>query len=261
MSSKIPSQYHLSRRRNRNESSRGVERVQEFCMVHFPDRPLKRISYRDIPRESECRQILLDWKTGKVKPPRVVSNPQLITATTKSLPDGSHQSTHSTVYPQSPIIPPFTCPLCRSPSNDNQGGLCSTCKAEFAMSFSDSWESDMTTSQSSSRFKLYTRKARCYYSSSVYSLDTCFVDNSRFSVLPVSLNDVDDPILPVSPSSIIEDASAPALDTNIPAIHQNQDRGAVVEIEQLDLYDLDWAEYYFDENNFVLKKCVSERLF
>lgn len=341
----MPWQCHTSQRKQRKESSRATEKGQEFRIVHLPDRPLKRISYRDIPKETDCKRIFLDWKTGKVKPPRVRSrrlsrnierrwdeesvrmngmclglergeyqescenqsynlgiqkgpsraalipsssqmathgithrklqesqhasqqiiqprttyNPQPSLKTTHSLlPDESLPSTQSsTLSPQSPAIPLFACPLCRSPSKDNQGGLCNTCKAEFAMSSSVFCEDDESSLYSSACFlpvEHLATVARYSYSSSVYSLGRNSIENSRFSVSPVSLGDGDDPILPVSPCSSIGDACAPAPDTRISACCPNQyGRDA-------DLYDLDWAEYYFDEKNFAPPKNGRERM-
>ncbi|KAL7915108.1 hypothetical protein GGI35DRAFT_169683 [Trichoderma velutinum] len=353
MSPKSSWQHRTPQRLSRKESSHTVEKGQEFRMVHFPDRPLKRVSYRDIPIEADCRRILLDWKTEKMKPPivrsrrtsrdlekeseymsrmrleverrecqqnyenqslrrdiqaklalnptsgqmaeygntyrsppapeyvsqqtllpRTTYNPECMMKTAQSLQDVSHSpmSPHkyatpstqsSTVRPQSPTLPPFTCPLCRSHSRHNQDGLCNSCKAEFTISCSNFCEDDESILHSSACFphaKHLARKARCDYSSSVYSLNTSPITNSKLSVSPVFLDDADDPILSVLPSSIRGDASAQVSNTSGPVTYPNQNRRATVEKEQLDLYDLDWAEFYFDEDNFALNNGTREEL-
>ncbi|KAK5993652.1 hypothetical protein PT974_07087 [Cladobotryum mycophilum] len=40
-------------------------------MTHFPDRPLNRILYKDIPSDEECRRMFLAWKDGTREVPDV----------------------------------------------------------------------------------------------------------------------------------------------------------------------------------------------
>lgn len=309
-------------------------------MKHFPDRPPKGVSHKDIPRETDCRRIILSWKTGKEKPPIIRSRrssrnlekatecmngirlelekteyrgnyekenlrrrrgfqaeltlkrtwtaedglryrilpepqyvsqqtllpnttytPQSMTTATKSSPNVSPSpmsslivytspSTQSSfVRRQSPTLPPFTCPLCRSHSRDSQGGLCNSCKAEFTMSTSSFYEDDESILHSSAYFphgNHLALEARCGYSSSVYSQDTNSTDDRKFIASPVLLDDADDPISPIG------DGNAKIPNTSGPAVYPELNRRATVEEEQFDLYDLDWADYYFDKDNFAL---------
>ncbi|KAL6700930.1 hypothetical protein J3F84DRAFT_359659 [Trichoderma pleuroticola] len=167
----------------------------------------------------------------------------------------------SPVHPQSPVL--FTCPLCHSHSRDSQGGLCNSCKEEFTTSTSSFYEDDESILHSSACFP-HTRhiasEARCEYSSSVYSLDTSSTDDREFTASPVLLDDADDSILSVPPCSTIGDESAQIPNTSGPKSYQNQNRSATVEKEQLDLYDLDWADYYFDKDNFALNNGARREL-
>lgn len=348
--------------KNRKESSRAVERTQEFRMVHFPDRPLKRAPYAEIPIEEDCKSILEDWWTGKAQPPimrsrrtsrdlenyenqglrpppimrrrrtsrdlkketacmngirleverrehqenyksqslrqrrgiqpeltldtscgqtaedgfryRIVQEPQYVsqqtllprttynphsmTKASQLLQDTSHSSISSptkytspstqasTVCSQSPAL--FTCPLCRSQSKDNHDGLCGSCKAEFTMSASSSfYEDDESIVHSSASFPQHlASKSRCSYSSSVYSLDTSSTDDRKSTLSPILLDVANDPTLSVPLCWMIGDENIPGPNKSGPASYQNQNRRASVEKEQLGLYDLDWADYYFD---------------
>ncbi|KAL6805540.1 hypothetical protein J3E68DRAFT_17042 [Trichoderma sp. SZMC 28012] len=350
--------------KKRKESSRAVERTQEFRVVHFPDRPLKRAPYAEIPSKEHCESMLVAWRTGKVQPPimrsrrtsrdlenyenqslrhppimrrrrtsrdlkketecmneirleverrehhenygnqslrqrrgiqteltldttcgqtaedgfryrivpepqhvsqpyilpRTTYNPQSMTKTSQPLPDvspspifsptvyTSPSTRASSVHPQNPALPLFTCPLCRSQSRDNHDGLCNTCKAEFTMSASSSfYEDDESILHSSACFPQHlASKSRCSYSSSVYSQDTSSTDDRKSTVSPILLDVADDPTLSVPLCWMIGDENIPRTNRSGPASYQNQNRRASVEKEQLDLYDLDWADYYFD---------------
>ncbi|KAL7955324.1 hypothetical protein V8C34DRAFT_316584 [Trichoderma compactum] len=301
--------------RSRKESSHAIERAQIFRMIHSPDRPLKGVSHRDIPREADCRRIILDWKTGKEKPPimrsrrtsrnlekatecmngirlelekteyrgnyekqnlrrrrgfqaelplnptwtaedglryRILPEPQYVsqqtllpktTYTPQSMTTTTKSSADASTSPMSsPIV--YTSPSTQSSSRQPRG-LCNSCKAEFTMSTSSFYEDDESILHSSACFPHVNHlasKARCEYSGSVYSLDTSSTDDRKLTVSPVLLDDADDAISSMPSCSIIGDASA---------LRRNSRRGTVEE-EQVDLYDLDWADYYFDQDNFAL---------
>lgn len=191
--------------------------------------------------------------------PRTTYNPHSMTKASQPLPDvspspifsptvynSSPATQFSTVRSQSPAL--FTCPLCRSRSRDNHDGLCKTCKAEFTMSASSSfYEDDESILHSSACFPQYlASKSHCSYSSSVYSLDSSCTDDRKSTLSPILLDVADDPTLSVPLCWMIGDESIRGPNRSGPASYQNQNRRASVEKEQLDLYDLDWADYYFD---------------
>lgn len=192
--------------------------------------------------------------------PRTTYNPQSMIKTSQPLPDvspspifsptvyASPSTRASSIHPQNPALPLFTCPLCRSQSRDSHDGLCNTCKAEFTMSTSSSFYEDYESIlYSSACFPQHlASKSRCSYSSSVYSLDTSFTDDRKSTVSPILLDVADDPTLSVPLCWMIGDENIPGPNKSGPASYQNQNRRASVEKEQLDLYDLDWADYYFD---------------
>ncbi|KAL7795430.1 hypothetical protein V8C37DRAFT_42192 [Trichoderma ceciliae] len=332
------------RKRKHKEPTSTAERGNQFRVVHLPDRPLERVSHGAIPAEMDCGRIFLDWKSGKVRPPRVRSKrisrnlegerraensasmdetrlrfkreeytdhhsnqrrgrgnqevsdmapslsstggmarrsikyirsqkppqpPQQTLLPTKvhshhHLPLRPPQppsdqiyspARHSSAYPQSPALSAFTCPLCRSSSADNDGGLCGTCKAEFAISssgFGEEDEYDLHLPAWFPRTEQPTASAlgdsTC--SSSVYSSGENSLGNGGFSVSPELPAGSDDPMLAVSPCSSIDDSCTPVADMGIPASYLDQHERGGVETEETDLYELDWAEYYFNENNF-----------
>ncbi|UKZ46267.1 hypothetical protein TrVGV298_000468 [Trichoderma virens] len=99
------------------------------------------------------------------------------------------------------------------------------------------------------------------YSSSVYSSDTSSTDNNKLATSPQLLGDADNTISPVSSSSSMEDPCILGPDTRKLASHPSQYERTEMEEEYLDLYDRDWAEYYFDESNFTPKKDPWESLY
>ncbi|KAF3077285.1 hypothetical protein CFAM422_000209 [Trichoderma lentiforme] len=109
------------------------------------------------------------------------------------------------------------------------------------------YEDDESILHSSACFpQRLTSKSHYSYSSSVYSLDTSSTDDRKSPVSPILLDVADDPTLSVPLCWMIGDENIPGPNKSGPASYRNQNRRASVEKEQLDLYDLDWADYYFD---------------
>ncbi|KAL6878996.1 hypothetical protein J3F83DRAFT_273677 [Trichoderma novae-zelandiae] len=156
--------------------------------------------------------------------------------------------------PPSPSIPTSTrvCFLCRRPS-DSKGGLCGACTAEYAMPSSGLDDDGDDDEDEESRIRV--RSPRSYSSSvysdssSVYSLDAAPVNDDALTVSNLLVDDADDSILHVSPCSTVGKAfvSERTIRVMYPRQHENGDSGNEYE----DLYGLDWAEYYFNDEYFA----------
>ncbi|PKK46360.1 hypothetical protein CI102_7497, partial [Trichoderma harzianum] len=210
----------------------------------------------------DCRRYRIlsepQYVSQQILLPRTTYNPQSMTKTSQLYQDASPSpvsspivytsspaTESSTVCSQSPAL--FTCPLCRSQSIDNHDGLCNTCKEEFTMSTSSFYEDDESILHSSACFPQHlASKSLCSYSGSVYSLDTSSTDDRKSTVSPILLDVADDPTLSVPLCWMIGDENITGPNKSGRASYQNQNRRASVEKEQLGLYDLDWADYYFD---------------
>ncbi|TFB04458.1 hypothetical protein CCMA1212_003941 [Trichoderma ghanense] len=155
----------------------------------------------------------------------------------------------------SPSVAPaamYVCFLCRS-ALQGGGGLCGACKGEYAMPSGGLEDDGVGLDDEKSAI---CRPSRSYSSSiysessSVYSLDATPVDDDALAVSHVSVDDAGGSASLVFPSPTV--GKACVSETGMQAMHSSQLDKRDTDGE--DLYDLDWAEYYFNDEHFAQVK-------
>ncbi|PTB69560.1 hypothetical protein BBK36DRAFT_1110257 [Trichoderma citrinoviride] len=180
----------------------------------------------------------------------------------------SPTTTTSSNSSSSPSIPTSiqVCFLCRVPSRGEEGkdGLCNACKTEYTMppnglhdnDGNDDDDDDVDEDRGGIHDPPRSYSSSIYSdSSSVYSMDARTpVNDDALTVSTASLDGVEDSVLLVSPCPTV--GKACVSETGMQAIYPGRHGKRGAGTGSPDLYDLDWAEYYFNDTYFADVKGV-----
>lgn len=143
------------------------------------------------------------------------------------------------------------CYLCRAPGSHGGEELCITCKMECAGGLYDEGdEEEVKEAKSGIQLSSRSYSSSIYSaSSSVYSGDITPINDDAMMVSPVSVGDIRDSMSLVSPCSTVGRVclSETGLQAVYPSLYDERDAGT----GSPDLYDPDWAEYYFNNEYFA----------